>query len=296
MTKKRSKKQPRTGSSTPILIGVDLGGTNVRAGLVRNSRVGRVSSQPIRGHGRADDVFEDLCAVIDQVFTEDVEGIGVGAPSLVDRKAGTIISTTNIPSWENIPLRKKLEKRYGVPVRLDNDANCFALGEHAFGYGRGTENFVGLITGTGLGAGIVSRGRLHSGVDCAAGEFGLIPYRDSIIEHYASGQFFSRMGLDGAAFHEKAKAGDARALKLFDDYGQHLGFAIQIVLYALAPEMIVLGGSVSKAFPFYAASLERSLANFAYPSVIRKLKIKISKIQHVAVLGAAGLVTDDLKT
>ena len=276
-----------------LTIGVDLGGTNVRAGLVSRDRLLKLDSKAIRGKGTAEEVFEDLCSVIDAVIEKKVSGIGIGIPSLVDEKTGSSIDATNIPAWTKFPLRRRLEKRYRVPIHINNDANCFALGEKYFGAAKAAENFVGLITGTGLGAGIIVRGRLHSGVDCGAGEFGLIPYQDSIIEHYAAGQFFQKRGFNGADIAAAAAKGDTQALALFDEYGQHLGHAIKIILLALAPELIVLGGSVSLSYPLYKASLERSLADFNYPTVAKKLKIKISKLKNVAVLGAASLVFDE---
>lgn len=288
-TRSKSKSAPKTSYT----IGVDLGGTNVRAGLVGHGRLLKLEARPIRSQGRKEDVFEDLCAVIAAVMDERATGLGIGAPSLLDPATGIIHDTTNIPSWKKVPLKRWLEKEFKLPVRMDNDANCFALGERHFGHGRAHGNFVGLITGTGLGAGIVSNGKLHSGVHCGAGEFGMIPYRDSILEHYAAGQFFTRFGSDGARLHVDAEEGDPRALRIFAEYGEHLGFAMKTVLYALAPEMIVLGGSVSRSYKFYKDSLRDSLKDFLYPSVLRGLKIKTSSVKHVAVLGAATLLRDE---
>ncbi|MGZ3723680.1 MAG: ROK family protein [Bdellovibrionales bacterium] len=273
-------------------IGVDLGGTNVRAGLVSGGKLLKLTAQTIRSQGSEGEVFEDLCAAIDSVFDRRVKGLGVGVPSLVEQKTGTILDTVNIPSWKKVPLKKRLEKKYRVPVFLDNDANCFALGERYFGQGKACDNFVGLITGTGLGSGIIARGKLISGQDCGAGEFGMLPYRDSILEHYASGQFFTKFNWDGATLAAEAAGGNAKALEIFNEYGKHLAYAVKAILYALAPEMIILGGSVSQSYKYYEKSLHEGLADFGYPSLTRKLKIRTSKLKDVAVLGAASLVVD----
>jgi len=272
------------------LIGVDLGGTNVRAGLVSGGKIQKLTAQTIRAKGSEQDVFADLCAAIDTVFDKKVKGIGVGVPSLVDRKSGTVLSTVNIPSWRKIPLKKRLEKKYRVPISIDNDANCFALGERHFGYGKSCDNFVGLILGTGLGSGIVANGELISGVDCGGGEFGMIPYRDSILEHYASGQFFTKFNWEGATLAAEAAAGNAKALEIFDEYGKHLAFALTVILYSLAPKMIIFGGSVSQSFRFFEKSLLANLEDFGYPTILHQLKLKTSKLKDVAVLGAASLV------
>jgi glucokinase len=276
--------------SKSFTVGVDLGGTNVRAGLVGGNKIVKLVSKNIRARGSEAEVFADVCEVIDQVFDRRVRGLGMGVPSLVNVKTGSIFDTINIPSWKNVPLRKKLEKKYKIPVRIDNDANCFALGERRFGAGKKTENFVGLVVGTGLGAGLIMNGELYSGVDCGAGEFGMAPYRDSILEHYASGQFFKRNGLEGAALAAELEKGSEKAKILFDEFGQHLGHAIKLILYTVAPEMIVLGGSVSRSLPHFELSLRKALADFGYPSVANKLKIKTSRLKEVAVLGAASLI------
>lgn len=275
-----------------MLIGVDLGGTNVRAGLVRGDRLAEVDARPIRSRGTKHEVFEDLCASIDAVIRPGVRGIGVGVPSLVQPATGTILDTTNIPSWKRVALRAWLEKRYRKSVRIDNDANCLALGERYFGHGRTCDNFVALILGTGFGAGIVSNGRLCSGTDCGAGEIGLIPYRDAIVEKYASGQFFVSNGREGAELAAAADRGEAAARRLFAEYGRHLAHAVSIVLYVLAPEKIIFGGSVSKAWRHFRGPMREALRGFAYPSVLRAVRFQTSTVRHAAILGAASLTLD----
>lgn len=283
-----SKKSLKSG----LRVGVDLGGTNVRAGLVSANKVLSFEGQRVRAHGSKDEVFDDLCKVIDKVFNSKVRGIGLGVPSLVEPEKGIIQDTTNIKSWKMVPLKKLLEKKYKVPVAINNDAKCFALGEKKFGHAKSVDNFVGMIIGTGLGCGIISRGHLVTGAFCGAGEFGIIPYRDSILEHYAGGQFFQKFGTNGAQLHLDAQSGDAKALEIFDEYGQHLAHAFKIVLLALAPEMIVLGGSVSQSFQFFEKSLNEGLQDFAYPFLVDNLKIRVSKVKNVAILGAANLLDD----
>lgn len=286
----------RKAQSGPV-IGVDLGGTNVRAGLVMAGRsTGRLAGlekRPIRAQGTEKEVLEDLFSVIDPLMSKGVKGIGIGVPSLVHKESGVLLDTVNIPSWKKVALRRILERRYGVRVDIDNDANCFALAEARFGAGRGCDNFVGLILGTGVGAGIIANGRLVSGAFCGAGEFGTIPYRDGILENYASGQFFRRFGRDGAEVAALAAKGDPEAARLFGELGVHIGHAVQLVLYALAPERIVLGGSVGGALPLYREALGEALRAFAFPKVAEQLELRVSKLKWPGVLGAAGLVMEE---
>ena len=188
----------------------------------------------------------------------DVAGIGAGVPSIIDLKAGVVYDVQNIPSWKKVPLKALLEERYRLPVYVNNDANCFAAGEKHFGKLGPYDNAVGLIVGTGLGAGIIANGRLYSGANCGAGEFGMLPYLDRNFEAYASGQFFDRVhGTSGRETAERAARGDRAALEIFAEFGRHLGEAVKAICYAVDPEIIVLGGSVSKSYRFFRAASGR---------------------------------------
>ena len=179
--------------TAPAVVGIDLGGTNVRAGLVADGRLHDVRSVPVRSRGTMEDVLEDVFGAVDAVMRSDVAGIGAGVPSVIDLKTGTVYDVQNIPSWTEVPLKARLEERYRRPACVNNDANAFAAGEKHFGKIRPYDSAVGLIVGTGLGAGIIANGRLYSGTNCGAGEFGMLPYLDRNFEAYASGQFFERV-------------------------------------------------------------------------------------------------------
>ncbi|MDD8030788.1 MAG: ROK family protein [Acidobacteriota bacterium] len=278
------------------LIGVDLGGTNARAGLVAKDRLEKIAVRKIRSQARAEEVLSDLKAVIKAVFSPEVQGLGVGIPSLVDLETGIIYDVQNIPAWKEVPLKKVLEEEYKIPVYVNNDANCFAVGEKYFGLGQDYENLVGLIIGTGLGAGLIINGYLYSGRSCGAGEFGMLPYLDSNFERYASGQFFRKSyGKSGKEFFELARAGDQAAKKIFQEFGQHLGEAIKAIMHAVDPEAIILGGSVSQAFDFFKDSMFENISTFAYSIALKRIAIKVSTTENIAILGAAALFLDSLK-
>lgn len=279
--------------SGPAVIGVDLGGTNVRAGVVIEGRLAKVHAVPVRGQGTEAEVLEDLFGAIDPVMGPDVAGIGAGVPSIIDLKTGTVYDVQNIRSWTKVPLKRILEERYRVPVYVNNDANCFAAGEKIFGRLKPYDQGVGLIVGTGLGAGIIANGRLYSGINCGAGEFGMLPYLDRNFEAYGSGQFFRRVhGTTGRETAERAARGDAPALAIFAEFGHHLGEAVKAICYAVDPEIIVLGGSVSKSYAFFRESLWRTFASYAYSLAKERLKIEVSETDNIAILGAAALYFD----
>jgi glucokinase len=199
----------------------------------------------------------------------------------------------NIPSWKEVHLKRALEQRFGVPVFVNNDANCFALGEYHFGKGRGARSLLGLVVGTGLGAGLVLGGRLYSGVNCGAGEIGSIPYLGHTYEYYASGaRFLRETGENGAILHARAQQGEPAALEAFRAFGRDFGKVIALALYAYDPERIVLGGSVAKAYPYFKDAMLEELGGFAYQNSLGNLSIEVSQEPQIAVLGAAALCLD----
>lgn len=275
------------------ILGIDLGGTNVRVGLVEDYSLKEVAACPVSTDKEQDVVLSEICALIDRLADKEISGIGVGVPSVVDLERGIVYDVQNIPSWKEVPLKDILEKKYSVPVYINNDANCFAAGEKYFGKMKDCRNGVGIIVGTGLGAGIIADGRLYSGTNCGAGEFGMIPYKDNIFEYYCSGQFFkNEFNTSGQVVYNKALAGDLEALRMFSLLGTHLGNAIKVVLYTYDPEVIVLGGSVSKAFCFFKESMWKAVSGFAYKNSLKKLVIEPSELDQVALLGAAALYYD----
>jgi glucokinase len=175
-------------------------------------------------------------------------------------------------------------------VYVNNDSNCFALGENFFGKGIDSANFVGVTIGTGLGSGIIIEKKLYQGVNTGAGEIGNITYKDGIIEQYCASEFFTSRGLDGEELYLKAKKGDQKALEIFKDYGKNLSEAMKIVLYAYDPEIIILGGSISNAYEFFIDAVWQGLQDFMFPVELKKLKIEKSNLKNSAVLGAAALV------
>ena len=275
------------------LIGVDLGGTNVRAGRVDNSTIKKISSKKITASGSEGIILNEICDTIDEVIQPDISGIGVGVPSVVDTERGVVFGVQNIPSWKEVYLKEYLETKYNLPTYVNNDANCFAAGEKYFGKAKDYNNAVGLIIGTGLGAGLIVNGKLYSGANCGAGEFGTISFREHNYEYYCSGQYFlQQYSTDGAALYEASKNEDANALKIFSEFGSNLGEAIKLVMYSIDPQIIILGGSLTKSFEFFKSAMWNSINEFEYKHALKKIKIECSEIKNIAVLGAAALYLD----
>ncbi len=277
------------------IIGVDIGGTKIDAALIADKEIIRTHSCPTPSDKPKEAVMNAVGNAIDTLMKPTVEGIGIGVPGLVDLETNEVLDVMNIPSWKRVPLKKMLEDRFQTRVHINNDANCFALGEKHFGKGQSFRNFAGITLGTGLGAGIIINDHLYSGRFCGAGEFGPMYYRDNTVEFYASGNYFREQNLEGTDLSKKALEGDASALQLFNELGEHIGRAIANVLFALAPEAIILGGSVSQSFPLFERGMHSVLENeFPYQQLYQSLTIEISDLKNSAVLGASSLVLDAL--
>ncbi|MEO6637682.1 MAG: ROK family protein [Ginsengibacter sp.] len=275
---------------TNITLGIDMGGTNVRGGLVERDTLAGIISKKINANGSAEEVLGELFSLTDELINANVTSMGIGVPGLVNNEEKMVYDVVNIPSWKKIPLQQLMEERYHIPVHIENDANCFALGEFYFGKGKDCNSMVGLTIGTGLGSGIIINKKLYAGKNGGAGEFGMIAYLDQYYEYYASGQFFKNVyNIDGEEVFLRAKNGDAAALRMYAEMGIHLGNSLKMLLFSLDVEVIVLGGSVRHAFPFFEESMRQQLSTFPFTRALEHLKIKVSTLENAGVLGAAGL-------
>ena len=277
------------------IIGIDLGATNIRGAVVTGDAMGDIVSRRINTKGTEEQVLEDVYFVVDRLIAKDVKAIGIGVPSVVDVEFGIVYDVVHIPSWKEVHLKQILEEKYKVPVFVNNDANCFILGEYYFGKGKGIKNMVGLTIGTGLGAGIIINNQLYAGPNCGAGEFGCVDYLDNNYEFYCSGSFFNNVyGLDGQQVFKDAQNGDARALELYAEMGIHLGNAIKLVMYTYDPALIILGGSVQLAYDYFEKTMWERIRTLVYPKSVERLVIERSELENSGILGAAGLYFDSL--
>ena len=275
------------------IIGIDLGGTHVRAGVVREGALSKIESARIPASGTVDEVLQVIFNLVDPLADENIKAIGIGVPSVVDIEKGIVYDVQNIPSWKEVALKEIMEKRYTNPVFINNDANCFALGEKYFGKGKNFHSMIGMTIGTGLGAGIIINDKLYAGVNCGAGEFGMVEYLDKYYEYYASGQFFENCyQTNGELVFKKAQDGDPLSLMIFEELGTHLGNAIRMILYTFCPELIVLGGSISQSYSFFQKTMWERIHTYVFSNTLNQFHLEISELENPGILGAASLYYD----
>lgn len=275
------------------VIGIDLGGTNIRGAVIHDGMLSDLKSVRVTSSGTKEEVLQELFHLADQFVNGEIQAIGIGVPSVVDIEKGVVYDVQNIPSWKEVALKQLMEERYHLPVFVNNDANCFALGEKYFGQGKEYHSFIGLAIGTGMGAGIIIRDRLYAGPNCGAGEFGMVNYLDKYFEYYTSGQFFRNVyKTDGGQVFRQAEKGDGESLRMFEEFGTHLGNAVKMILYTYDPEVIILGGSIKDAYVYFQKSMWEEIRKYAYPKSLEKFQIKVSDLKNSGVWGAAALCYD----
>lgn len=302
------------------VIGVDLGGTQLRAALV--SSRGEILAQE-----RAPSlVAEGPAAVVARIaaLTERVRaalppgapllGLGLGAPGPLDPYAGVVFAPPNLPGWHNVPLRELVAAATGLPVELGNDADAAAVGEHRFGGGRGCLHMVYITVSTGIGGGVIADGRLIRGRHGIGGELGYLildALHGTSWEDLASGTALGRAAaaamrarpesalhalatpatVSAAHVARAAAAGDALAGELMEREARYLGMGFASILHVFSPEVLLVGGSVAIANP---GLLERARA-IAYARVIDDLYRAVPILpatlgDSAGVLGAAALL------
>lgn len=271
-------------------LSIDLGGTNIRIAQVEKGNCLNKVSVPCLAQQDASTVLNQLSQLIRNMMNEQVDGIGIGVPSIVDPEKGIVYNVANISSWKEIHLKEILENEFKVAVAINNDSNCFTLGESLYGEGKSYTNMVGVTIGTGIGAGVVIDRRLYGGQYMGAGEIGSFPYLDSGFEHYCSSFLFKRYGTTGAVVAEKAQQGEQAALEIWKEFGRHLGNLIKAILFAYAPQAIVLGGGIVSAFPFFKNAMEQTMQSFPYKIISDNVSVVASHQKDSSLLGAAALL------
>ncbi len=273
-----------------IIVGVDIGGTSIKGGCIENKEIKSTFSLPTDPLREAGEILDTLYTVIEKVILPGTLAIGVGVPGLLDTSNGKILNISNIPAWKNFPLKQKIEERFNIPVFINNDANCFALGEKHFGKGQNYSDMLAIALGTGVGGGVIINDKIHSGLYGGAGEVGCWPYKDDIFETYCGSKFFiEKNNTTGKELYDKAMNGDAEAINIFEEYGRHLGKLIKNILYILAPEAIIFGGSISNSFALFKNGIQKELDSFPFAAVKDKIVIEKSDLEGIGILGAAAL-------
>jgi glucokinase len=289
-----------------VLIGIDIGGTKIMTGAIDQG--GAVLCPPVKtetiGNDSADAIIKRVTGSVERVLNNlkrsisAVEGIGIGCTGPLDIENGLILECPQLPNMHFFPLRRTIEDYFGVPVRLDNDANCLIYGETLFGAAVNNRNVIGFTLGTGIGCAVILDKKILNGSTGTAAEIWISPYGPGIIEDFVSGAgvskiFKSKTGKDMTSLgvYELAVKGDRHALQTWEEFGMHLSVPVAWAINLIDPEIVVLGGSISGAYRFFSPSLNMHLRKQICPLPAEKTKVVTGKLgDDAGFIGAASLM------
>lgn len=309
-------------SPESVAVGIDLGGTQVRAALVDGrGRLLARAAQPTDKAGGPRAVLLQMHGLVEEVSREvglaGVPAIGVGSPGPLDSQAGVVLNIPTLPGWTDIPLAAWLSERLGKPVALENDGVAAAVGEWHFGAGRGLDNFVYMTVSTGIGGGVIADGRLLRARRRLAGHLGHMTVQGTgpvcqcgnrgCWEALASGTAFAEQAREALATQpasllaattepvtgrhvfEAAQRGDALALQLVEDEARWLGVGIVSLLHLYSPDAVVMGGGVSHGFEMLLPGIRRHIESCALPPFREVPVVRAALGADSGLVGAAAV-------
>jgi glucokinase-like ROK family protein len=329
----RPSRELRFRSEAGCLLVAELGATDLQVGLsdlagnLLEQRVERcdVAAGPERTLGRLEQLFDELLAA--RPAGTQLWGVGLGVPGPVEFSQGRPIAPPIMPGWDAYPVRDRLSSRYQAPAWIDNDVNVMVLGELRAGIGRSEQELMYVKVGSGIGAGLVSGGRLHRGAQGAAGDIGHVSVLDDesvlcrcgntgCLEAIAGGYALARDGLAAAQAGRSAPlaavlaangavtardvtaaagTGDPASVALLTRSGRLVGRVLATLVNFYNPSLIVMGGQVSSGEHIFLTELRRTVYGRATALAARDLRIKTSPLgDRAGLLGAAFLVADQL--
>jgi len=308
-----------------LYVGVDLGGTNLRAALV-NTTTGEVLADartPTQAEEGPPAVIERMVALIRRVAPASTRpvAIGIGVPGVYDPETNVVRFLPNLPTaWRGIPLGAEISQRFGLPAFLVNDARAFALAEATFGAGRGVRNVVGITVGTGIGGGVVIGGQLYTGLDGTAGEVGhqIIDYNGPLcgcgsrgcLEAHASTPAMATMGVKAVRqgrttrirdlvqgdlnritpeiIVRAAEEGDSVAQEILAEVGMLLGIGLSNLITLFSPDVVVIGGGVAKAGEHLLGPIRQTVRARCRVTPVERVRIALAELgDNAGAIGAA---------
>lgn len=283
------------------VLGIDLGGTKIQMGVLDEK--GNIEKEYL--YPTIEPIYENLEKAIDEVVSAhvDVEAIGIGTPGFVDREKGKVLFVSeNLPGWSGTEVKKKLENKFQIPVKVENDANVAALAEVKYGVAKGHKNVLMLTLGTGVGGGVVADGKILYGPNGSVGEFGhMILYPNGLTcncgrkgcqEQYISGSSLERriqeanLDMTPLELMHAMKHNDT-AKTIVDNFTYDLALSITSLQAAFDMEILILGGGVSHSAEYWLQSLHQHLEGLLY----NPLRVEVAKLKNDAgMIGAAQLI------
>ncbi|MEM9569289.1 MAG: ROK family protein [Cyanobacteria bacterium P01_E01_bin.34] len=288
------------------VIAIDLGGTHIKAGrFTADGQCLDWTSIETAQPATPEAVIPQMAGLVHGLDPEGVtKAVGIGVPGPTDLMGRRALVAINLQGWNDIPLAERLEALVNKPVKLANDANCAGLGEVWQGAGQGCQLFILLTLGTGVGGAVVIDGQLFTGPKGAGGELGLIsihpdgPHcnsgnRGSLEQHVSATAIRRRTGMGGHELDRRARTGNTEAIAHWRAIGKDLGIGLSSLIYVLTPDVIAIGGGVSKCADLFLPAAIAEIEQRVLPTSREGLKIVAAELGNRAgCVGAAKLALD----
>lgn len=311
-----------------LAIGVDIGGTNIKAGIIDSQgNVILKKNRPTEAQKGGQVVLKNIIKIVSELINKNnsdkkIISIGIGSPGLVDHEMGGVKGgAKNLPGWEGIPFKVEISKKFSVPTFIDNDANMVTLGEFHFGAGCGAKNIVCLTLGTGIGGGIIKDGQLFRGTGNYAGEIGHMSISMEgpkcncgsygCLEAYASARAIvartiatikkgqetlitelvenDLSKITAQMITEAAKKGDSLCSEIVKETGKYLGVGIANLINLLNPELVILAGGVAQAGDILLNPIIHTAQQYSLNYAFNEVKIVTGKLRDEAGIIGAGI-------
>ncbi|HCI29936.1 MAG TPA: ROK family protein [Fervidobacterium sp.] len=303
------------------VVGIDLGGTFFKIGLVEveNGKIVKKIEEKTLVEEGGEKVVERMAKTVQKLAKGyDILGVGIGSPGSIDHDRGIVRFSPNFPNWTDFELGSLLSRFLNKPVYVENDANAFVLGEKWFGAGRGYNHIVGITLGTGVGGGVISHGMLITGKDGIGAELGHVIIEPNgpqcgcgnygCLEAFASATAIKRMALegkkkfpesvifnseniDGKAVFDAAKAGDLLGQIIVERLVNALATGISNFIHIFNPEVVVIGGGISRAGEILFEPLKKKVEHLVMPTFKGTYSIFQSPlVEEAGILGAASVI------
>lgn len=292
------------------VVGIDIGGTMIKYGLI--SLDGKISAEgeiPTEAEKGIENLLKKISGIIEVYPKEELLGIAVSGTGQIDGNIGKVIGGNDIiPGWIGTDLVEMLEKKFSLPVVLENDVNCAALGEKWLGAGKEKKDFICITIGTGIGGGIVMNDDILRGDTCVAGEFGHIQIvknglecmcgKKGCYERYASATALVKMvkektglKLNGKEIFERERAGESLFKEIVEEWIDYLTDGLSTITYIFNPSLIVIGGGVTKQGDYLCERINKSLATKIGVNYKKNLSIRFAELgNNAGMLGAVYLL------
>lgn len=286
-------------------IGLDVGGTKIAGGLVRNGKVSHAVTVPTEANRGANAVLANIRKVIAVFDTPQVAAVGIGITGEVNTATGELVAAHNLPKGlQHFPLAKRLAKAIGKPVSLENDARCLTLGEAIYGAGRRYDLVLGVTLGTGVGGGIVAGGRIVRGRNGTAGEIGHMTVVDhglpcscgqrGHLEAYASGPGLAHLyaelsgkRVDPREVDTRLAKRDPAAKKAYAMFAEALAVGLANLITVLNPDVIVIGGGLSRVRKLWKPAVDQVKSLLLYDDQRTTPIVPATLGPSAPILGAA---------